>query len=266
MRSNIRSKKQKLQALSLGIAVMILFALIGSSLQTYALSSVRAEAHQNPLVQSSSNQSTSTQSNSKNSDDNSTFVGAPAAAVKAVARVSAQISGGNDEAKVVSTENASVDTKRRQKEDAVLTRDEEEILWLARVLYSETKRASEQRLIAWVVRNRVETGFWDGHTYKAIATQPDQFSGLQPKHPHYDYNISLSYSDTDNSHWNQALSIARSIYYAPSSERPFSQMTRHFYSPHAVTRHPQWASGQEAIHTVEANDGRIRFAFYSYVR
>ena len=32
-----------------------------------------------------------------------------------------------------------------------------EILWLARAMYSETKRPHEQELVAWVVRNRLES-------------------------------------------------------------------------------------------------------------
>ena len=34
-----------------------------------------------------------------------------------------------------------------------------ETLWLARAIFSETKRPEEQILVAWVIRNRVETGY-----------------------------------------------------------------------------------------------------------
>ncbi len=37
-----------------------------------------------------------------------------------------------------------------------LKKIDNETLWLARCIYSETKRPEEQELVAWVVRNRVE--------------------------------------------------------------------------------------------------------------
>lgn len=46
---------------------------------------------------------------------------------------------------------------------------EDEILWLARTIFSETKRPHEQELVAWVVRNRVETGYRGNATYEAAV-------------------------------------------------------------------------------------------------
>ncbi|WP_240332831.1 hypothetical protein [Salinibacter ruber] len=42
-------------------------------------------------------------------------------------------------------------------------------LWLARAIYSETKLPHEQELVAWVVRNRVETAYRGRRTYRAVA-------------------------------------------------------------------------------------------------
>ena len=142
--------------------------------------------------------------------------------------------------------------------------DKREILWLARILYSETKRAHEQRLVAWVVRNRVDTGY-RGRTYEAVANSSAQFSGLQPSDPRYEHNMSRWWASNGES-WESALKIAKEVYFAPESERPFSVTTRHFYSPVAVSK-PAWARGQEAVRVVKSSHHHApRFAFYARVR
>src|SRR3990167_5555288 len=60
------------------------------------------------------------------------------------------------------------------------SREAKDILWLARILYSESKVREEQIIIAWVVRNRVESGFRGAQSYKDVAISPAQFSGLWP--------------------------------------------------------------------------------------
>jgi spore germination cell wall hydrolase CwlJ-like protein len=142
--------------------------------------------------------------------------------------------------------------------------DKEEILWLARIVYSETKRPHEQRLVAWVVRNRVDTGY-TGQTYEAVANHSSQFSGLQPSDPRYEHNMSRWWASQGHS-WNNALRIAKEVYFAPESERPFSVTTRHFYSPVAVSK-PDWARGREAVRVINSSHARApRFAFYARVR
>ena len=47
-----------------------------------------------------------------------------------------------------------------------------ETLWLARCIYSETKRPAEQELVAWVLRNRVETGYRGQTTYESTVLDP----------------------------------------------------------------------------------------------
>lgn len=142
--------------------------------------------------------------------------------------------------------------------------DKREILWLARILYSETKRAHEQRLVAWVVRNRVDTGY-TGRTYERVANHSAQFSGLQPFDPRYEHNMSRWWESSGES-WKSALAIAKEVYFAPESERPFSVTTRHFYSPVAVSK-PAWAKGREAVRVVRGTrHTQPRFAFYAQVR
>lgn len=140
--------------------------------------------------------------------------------------------------------------------------DAQEILWLARIMYSETKDPNEMTLIGWVVRNRVETGYF-GHTYEEVATAPHQFSGLNPGDPQYDTNIHMNYGDAENTAWQNALAIAKKIYYAPSSARPISIWVRHFYSPRPSAPAPAWTKGQELAMDVYDTTGKnIRFAFY----
>lgn len=143
--------------------------------------------------------------------------------------------------------------------------DKREILWLARIMYSETKRAEEQELIGWVVRNRVDTGY-TGRTYEDVAKHSAQFSGLHPYDRRYEHNISRWYSSGGES-WETALELAKEVYFADESERPLALTTRHFYSPHAVSRTPAWARDQEAVQLIkDPKTNQVRFALYDKVR
>jgi hypothetical protein len=150
--------------------------------------------------------------------------------------------------------------------DVVVTdEDEENILWLARVIFSETKVPDEMRLVGWVVRNRVENGYW-GNTYEKVALSPYQFSGLNPSDSQYQTNIHLGYATT-NPAWRNALEIAKEIYFADDATRPFGKDVLHFYSPVSVSVAPAWAKGATPDQVVSnATDGAPRFAFYSGVQ
>ncbi len=151
-------------------------------------------------------------------------------------------------------------------ENILSPEDRAEILWLARVIYSETKVPEEMRLVAWVVRNRVETGY-RGTTYRAVATSAKQFSGLTPGSPDYERNVSLDYEDTGNRSWVAALAIAEEVYTANLDSRPFPKTVRHFYSPHAVSATPFWVDTGELRLKIAAPDGSPpRFAFYDGVK
>lgn len=143
--------------------------------------------------------------------------------------------------------------------------DREEILWLARIIYSETKRPQEQVLVGWVVRNRVESQVF-GNRYKDVARASGQFSGLHASDNQYAHNITREY-DSAGKAWKSAVNIARSVYYADASLRPFSKATRHFYSPRSVTRTPKWASGIDPSHVVkDPSSSSVRFAFYEGIK
>lgn len=139
----------------------------------------------------------------------------------------------------------------------------DEVLWLARVIYSETKRADEQELVAWVLRNRVETQYRGATTYQQVALDPWQFSAFNrnaPKRVHYS-NLDL---DSRARGWHTALFIAYDVLNAPAYERPFPETTRHFYSERSMVGRsaPAWARGQRPVSLDRPVDPR-RFRFYS---
>ncbi len=147
----------------------------------------------------------------------------------------------------------------------VMDGDKSEILWLARVIFSETKDEDEMNLVGWVVRNRVEAEY-RGTTYKEVALSKYQFSGLNSKDAQYDININMEYASL-NEKWITALLVAEKIYFANENERPFSGDVKHFYSPVSVSGTPAWAEGGELDYEIPGADGMAsRFAFYSGVK
>ena len=135
----------------------------------------------------------------------------------------------------------------------------QDILWLARVVYSESKVKEEQIMVAWVVRNRVETGYRGETTYEAVARDPKQFSGIK--------SVSkLEYSDTDMKIWQDTITIARAVYFADASLRPIAKSVRHFYSPEVVVRDPNWAKNKTPTIVLRDNKGSVQFAFYDSIR
>lgn len=141
----------------------------------------------------------------------------------------------------------------------------EEILWFARALYSETKREEEQILIAWVIRNRVESDrFPDG--YKEVVLQPKQFSGLNATDEQYFTNISRNYGENGPG-WNSALDVAETVYRVSPAFRPFSSYVFNFYSPKSLTHTPSWASEIDPIYVIrDLNKELARFAFYEGIK
>lgn len=139
---------------------------------------------------------------------------------------------------------------------------DEEILWFARTIYSETKKPEEQTLVAWVIRNRVESPLYPS-SYKDVVLQRGQFSGMHATDKQYTINVSLGYGDTSDS-WDGALSIARAVYFADPVLRPIGKNVTHFYSPVSVGYTPTWAKGITPAHVVrDSSSNSVRFAFYA---
>ncbi len=143
--------------------------------------------------------------------------------------------------------------------------DKTNILWLARVIFSETKNKDEMRLIGWVVRNRVDAKY-RGNTYKKVALSASQFSGLNPKNTQYKININMKYG-TKNKKWKEALLVANKIYFSKNKNRPFPKSVLHFYSPISIKNTPNWVKRGILDKTVPStNHLAPRFAFYSGVK
>jgi hypothetical protein len=139
----------------------------------------------------------------------------------------------------------------------------ESTLWLARAIYSETKLPHEQELVAWVVRNRVETGYRGQTTYKEVVLDPYQFSAFNPEDPKRSFFLSLT-PEFQLPAWQQALWIAHYVRHADPAYRPFSIQTRHFYSERSMDghRHPYWVERQQFVSPgwdYRVNERRFRF-------
>ncbi len=139
-----------------------------------------------------------------------------------------------------------------------------ETLWLARVIFSESKRIEEQALVAWVVRNRVESRYRGKRSYESVALDPYQFSAFSDSSTKRSYYTNLTASSKYPG-WQAALSVAYVVRHADATHRPFSKETRHFYSERSLGDHlaPKWASGQKPVvilyETVELDHRRFRF-------
>lgn len=142
-----------------------------------------------------------------------------------------------------------------------------ETLWLARVIYSETKRLEEQELVAWVVRNRVETTYRGKGTYQDVALDPYQFSAFNPNSRKHRYYSNLDVASQAPG-WLQTLSLAYYVRHASPELRPFSPQTRHFFSESAMVGRdrPAWTNGREPVQPRRALQlDAQRFRFYADV-
>jgi len=142
----------------------------------------------------------------------------------------------------------SVSGPNARKDDMALppppTDLEESTLWLARAIYSETKLPHEQELVAWVVRNRVETAYRGQRSYREVVLDPYQFSAFNPGAEKRAFYRRLR-PEAPLPRWRQALWVARYVRHAAPAYRPFSVETRHFYSERSMRgqAEPYWADG-----------------------
>lgn len=146
-------------------------------------------------------------------------------------------------------------------------RIDSETLWLARCIYSETKRPEEMELVAWVVRNRVETAYRGQQSYRDAVLDPFQFSAFNPQSRSRQVYSNLT-PESRSRNWQKALAIAYGVRGAPDSLRPFSLKTRHFYSEQSMIgrNHPDWARGMKPVEPERAFSlDQRRFRFYEGV-
>ena len=142
----------------------------------------------------------------------------------------------------------------------------DDVLWMARCIYSETKQPEEQELVAWVIRNRVETGYRGERTYQNVVLDPFQFSAFNPGSSKRRLYTNLDGTSASKG-WQRALQIAHEVYYAPGHERPFPVQTRHFYSERSMVggATPAWAKGKTPVRLTGIDIDPKRFRFYASI-
>lgn len=138
-----------------------------------------------------------------------------------------------------------------------------ETLWLARCMYSETKRPEEQELVGWVVRNRVETKYRGKSNYQDVVLDDYQFSAFNQNSRKRRYYSNLQL-DSKAPGWKNTLYLAYYVRHADPTIRPFAEKTRHFYSEQAMKGrdHPTWVGDLEPItpkRPVKLDAKRFRF-------
>ncbi|MEZ4699691.1 MAG: cell wall hydrolase [Rhodothermales bacterium] len=141
----------------------------------------------------------------------------------------------------------------------------DEVMWLARCILSESDRADEQELVAWVVRNRVETRY-RGDSYREVVLEPLQFSAFNTPSPRRTYLLGLNqHSKVDS--WLGALQVAMKVYDAPDLNRPLSRETRHFYSPVSMKggKTPPWAVNATPLDLADRSIDPKRFLFFEQI-
>jgi hypothetical protein len=141
-----------------------------------------------------------------------------------------------------------------------------ETLWLARAIFSETKRPEEQVLVAWVIRNRVETRYRGQSSYRNVVLDPYQFSAFIPTQKTESYYTSLT-PHSRVAGWKTALRIADHVRKSAPDARPFTVDTRHFYSEQSMLNGsaPRWAEGRRAINNLPYTVDQRRFRFFAGV-
>lgn len=142
----------------------------------------------------------------------------------------------------------------------------EALLWLARCIFSESSEAHEQELVAWVVRNRVETKYRGRTSYRKVVLDPFQFSAFNPDALNRSFHMSLDLSHRSPG-WSQAVAVANKVLLADAAERPFPLTTRHFYSERSLTdvEQPEWSIEQRPIALAKHGLDARRFRFFAGV-
>lgn len=142
-----------------------------------------------------------------------------------------------------------------------------ETLWLARAMFSESKRPDEQELVGWVVRNRVESEHRGCNSYRSCVLDPFQFSAFIESYPTANYYIGLDLSPSSLRipGWKKALALAYHIRHADDQLRPFPPTVLHFFSEQSLMDPevlPEWVKDWTPItpaRDFQLDEGRFRF-------
>ena len=152
-----------------------------------------------------------------------------------------------EERVIVETETEYLPASHRYSED--------DILWMARAIYSETKIPAEMEYIAWIIRQRVDSERYPDKP-EAVVLQWRQFSAFNSASRRAE--LAEYTRDSRSTHFRRALRMAHYTLIADPELSPFPEVL-HAYSPQSMQpagRVPRWAEGQEAVYAI---DGRWRF-------
>ena len=143
-----------------------------------------------------------------------------------------------------------------------------DILWMARAMYSESKRPREQELVAWVIRNRLDSGYLGAESIQDVVLSPFQFSAFNPGRPQAAFHAGLDVF-FDEPGWQRTLALAYFVTHADHSLRPFGPTVRHFHSPQSMPEDktaPEWMAGLEPVQPTRAFElDAERFCFFADV-
>jgi spore germination cell wall hydrolase CwlJ-like protein len=140
--------------------------------------------------------------------------------------------------------------------NAALSRD---VMWLSRVLYTETHKPLEMYYVAHVVKNRVQTCYRGECTYKEVVLDPYQFSAFNPNRSSRWHYMNLSDQTAgDLGAWIAAKQVALDVYM--EDQDPTNGAT-YFFSQVSMPNHrfPHWASSRQQVSVPVVDEFRFRF-------
>jgi len=161
--------------------------------------------------------------------------------------------------------NHAISSQLESTQDSLDVATSKDILWLSRVLYSETDKPLEMYYIAHIVKNRVETCYNGECSYKGVALDPYEFSAFNRGRDTRYYLMDLKRKNAYNpAKWAASKQIALDVYM--SNYDPTNGAT-HFFAQVGMPNHsfPNWAyHGEEVELPNNINENRLRI--YKNVR
>lgn len=140
--------------------------------------------------------------------------------------------------------------------------DMNDVLWLARATMSETKDLDEAYHIMWIIRNRVDSGYRNKHTYQDVILDPYQFSTFNPTEDEAllkrkRFYMNRNFDDDNYGNWHVILKMAAVVISLDDAWNPYDITTRHFVHQKALVSKPSWLKSKpdNKINTLSVYDG-----------
>lgn len=152
--------------------------------------------------------------------------------------------------------NQAISSKLKETQDSLKYATSQDVLWLSRVLYSETDKPVEMYYIAHIVKNRVETCYAGKCSYKEVVLDPYEFSAFNKYNSGREMLMRNNrHSTKDPARWAAAKQIALDVY-----------MDNHFDATHFFAqvsmpygKFPHWAKyGERVPLASNIQDKRLR--------